>query len=115
MNLTIGGGPCRRPLPLSAQTNMRIIHAGLHAQRDGALQVQQFPRLAIAHLATVHIPPIHLLDTISIDRIVEKKRKIRNQIQVVILQIGLGKQRPAGWRVVAIPCLPVARCVRPPW
>ena len=82
------------PLCLCSQSRVDIVHSGLKPDRPNARQTQHLSTLLVSDVTSIHHPPIGLLDAVAIDRIVEKERKIREQVKPVILPIRIGKNCP---------------------
>ena len=58
--------------------------------------------MLVPDISAVHDPSIGLLNAIAIDRIIEEKCKIGEQVQSIILPVRIGKELAVGRRVVVI-------------
>ena len=64
--------------------------------------------LFVSDIAAVDDPPVRLLNAVAADWIIEKEGKIAEQIKLVVLRIGIGKELTVCLRIVVIIQFPIA-------
>src|SRR6185295_13270139 len=101
-NIAVRRGGQRGPPYLGAQPGMNIIDTHLYARRTDGWDIEHLPGLAPADVASVDDSTVRLLNAVSVDRIVEEECEIRIQVELVILDIAVGKQLPAPRTIIVI-------------
>ncbi|MFO0766932.1 MAG: hypothetical protein U0231_09095 [Nitrospiraceae bacterium] len=66
----------------------------LHPDRRG-VHVEEVAAVAIADIAAVDHAPVRLLEPVAVDRIVEKEREIGEQVESIVLRVGIREETPA--------------------
>src|SRR5205807_93035 len=87
---------------LGPKSGMDVIDSGLKPDRSDTWYTQHLSVLFISDIAAIHDASIGLLNPVAINRIVEKEREVRIQIQPVILAVRIGKELTARGRIVVI-------------
>ena len=71
---------------------MNVVHTGLEADCADAWYSEHLASLFVSDIAAVDDPPVRLLNAVAADWIIEKEGKIAEQIKLVVLRIGIGKE-----------------------
>ena len=81
---------------------MSIIDARLCAGRHYAGDAKEIEPLPPTGITSIHHSAIGLLNSITIDWIIEKEGEVGKQVESVILAVCIGEELPSGRRVIVI-------------
>src|SRR5262245_30786715 len=101
-DITVRGGPRGIPRRLRPQPRMDIVHADLKTDGPDGGQPKQSRLLLVSKVTSIDAPAIRLLNSVSVDLIIQEKRKIREEVELIILPIGVGKELPSRWSIVMV-------------
>ena len=79
---------------LCTQSRMDIVHTGLETDRADTGHSEDFCTLLESQITCVDDPAIRLLNAVSVDRIIEEKGEVREEIESIVLRMALAKNCP---------------------